>query len=50
MSLGLATMVPLKSNGRGVEAAFALEEGEASTFILREIRQGDESARPSSTR
>jgi hypothetical protein len=47
LSLGLATMVPLKNNGRGIEAAFALEEGEASTFVLREIRQGDESARPS---
>jgi len=33
-------MVPLKSNGRGVEAAFALEEGEASTFILRRSGRG----------
>jgi len=40
-------MVPLKSNGRGIEATFALEEGEATTFVLREIQQGDESARPS---
>ncbi|MEX0599820.1 MAG: trehalase-like domain-containing protein, partial [Rhodothermales bacterium] len=37
LHLGLASEVRLEANGSGVACSFSLEEGESTTFILREI-------------
>jgi len=37
LSLGLATAIPLKQNGKGVTAEFTLHEGESATFILQDV-------------
>lgn len=37
LSLGLATRVPLKRDGKGVGAEFRLEEGETAVFVLRDV-------------
>lgn len=37
LSLGLATRVPLKEEGKGVSAEFRLEEGQTATFLLQDI-------------
>lgn len=37
LSLGLASSVPLKQDGDGAVGTFTLSEGEAATFILRDI-------------
>jgi GH15 family glucan-1,4-alpha-glucosidase len=40
LSLGLATRVPLKQDGKGVSAEFRLEEGQMATFLLQDIPAG----------
>ncbi len=40
LSLGLATRVPLKQDGKGVSAEFRLEEGQTATFLLQDIPAG----------
>jgi GH15 family glucan-1,4-alpha-glucosidase len=39
-SLGVATGVPLRQNGRGVEGDLALKEGQTAVFVLQQIEQG----------
>ena len=42
MRLGLATEVPLREGpGRSALAQFTLEEGEDTTFVLQELREGE---------
>ncbi|MEE8503660.1 MAG: trehalase-like domain-containing protein, partial [candidate division NC10 bacterium] len=40
LSLGLATRVPLKQDGKGVTAEFGLNEGQTATFLLQDVPQG----------
>ena len=40
LSLGLATKVPIRSDGRGVSSEFTLHDGQTAVFVLREIAQG----------
>lgn len=40
LSMGLATPVSVKRDGKGVTAQFELQEGETTTFIFREIEPG----------
>ncbi|MFB3074721.1 MAG: glycoside hydrolase family 15 protein [Candidatus Methylomirabilales bacterium] len=40
LSLGLATRVPLKQDGKGVSAEFRLEEGQTAVFLLQDIPAG----------
>ena len=40
LSLGLATRVRLKRNGKGVSAEFTLREGQTAVFVLQEITKG----------
>lgn len=40
LSLGLATAVPLKQEGKGVTTEFRLEEGQTATFLLQDIPPG----------
>jgi GH15 family glucan-1,4-alpha-glucosidase len=40
LSLGLASSVPLKQDGKGVFAEFTLREGEIAVFLLKEIPSG----------
>lgn len=40
LSLGLATRVPLKQDGRGVSAEFGLQEGQTATFLLQDVPPG----------
>jgi GH15 family glucan-1,4-alpha-glucosidase len=40
LSLGLATSVPLKQDGKGVIAEFGLEEGQTAVFLLQDIPPG----------
>ena len=40
LSLGLATSVPLRKQGSGAVAGFALREDEAAVFVLREVGRG----------
>ncbi|MFQ5802086.1 MAG: glycoside hydrolase family 15 protein [Candidatus Methylomirabilales bacterium] len=42
LSLGLATRVPLKQDGRGVSAEFTLNEGQSAIFVLQHILPGSE--------
>lgn len=42
LSLGLASAVPLRVDGPGVEADFTLEEGQSTTFVLRRIQPQDD--------
>jgi GH15 family glucan-1,4-alpha-glucosidase len=42
MTVGLASPVPLKRAGKGVEARFSLKAGETATFVLRMAERGDE--------
>jgi GH15 family glucan-1,4-alpha-glucosidase len=37
LSLGLASHIPLEQDGKGVKADFTLREGEAASFVLRQI-------------
>jgi GH15 family glucan-1,4-alpha-glucosidase len=47
LSLGLATAVPLKPDGRGgVSAEFTLEEGESVNFLLQQIDRKSDCGRP----
>lgn len=39
-SLGLATRVPLKQDGKGASAALGLEEGQSAIFLLQDIPPG----------
>ena len=41
LSLGLATRVPLRRNGPGVNAEFTLNEGQRAVFMLRQVSAGD---------
>jgi GH15 family glucan-1,4-alpha-glucosidase len=40
LNLELATRVPLKQDGNGVFAEFALQEGEVAVFVLRQMQPG----------
>jgi GH15 family glucan-1,4-alpha-glucosidase len=40
LSLGLASSVPLRQDGNGAVAEFALQEGKCAVFVLREISSG----------
>ncbi|MGH7233096.1 MAG: trehalase-like domain-containing protein, partial [Nitrospiraceae bacterium] len=39
LSLGLATAIPLTPDDRGVQASFALQEGQTAVFVLRRIER-----------
>jgi GH15 family glucan-1,4-alpha-glucosidase len=42
MSVGLASPVPLRREGKGVTAEFTLKAGETARFLLRQAERGDE--------
>ena len=44
LSLGLAAAMPLRRDGDGAVAEFTLKEGEAATFVLRELDRGGTAA------
>jgi GH15 family glucan-1,4-alpha-glucosidase len=40
LNLGLVSKTPLEANGSGVKARFTLQQGEMTTFVLRELSAG----------